>query len=58
MDTALVRLLKIGIYLTFKNLLTDALNEVMERRLPYLILSAEEFSKNYGDSKFEIVSVK
>ena len=58
MDTALVRLLNIGIYLTFKNLLTDALNEVMERRLPYLILSAEEFSKNYGDSKFEIVSVK
>ena len=58
MDTALVCLLNIGIYLTFKNLLTDALNEVMERRLTYLILSAEEFSKKNVDYKFEIVSVK
>jgi hypothetical protein len=50
-----VRLLNIGIYLAFKNLLTDALNETMEKRLPYLMLSAEDFSKNYGEQKFEIL---
>jgi len=54
-DSALVRLLNIGIYLAFKNLLTDALNETMEKRLPYLMLSAEDFSKNYGEQKFEIL---
>ncbi len=55
MDSALVRLLNIGIYLAFKNLLMDALNETLEKRLPYLMLSAEDFSKNYGEQKFEIV---
>jgi NCK-associated protein 1 len=55
-DLALVSLLNIGIYLSFKNLLSEALIEVMEKRLPFLILSAQDFSKNYGDHKFEIVS--
>lgn len=55
MDAALVRLLNIGIYLAYKNLLTEALNETLEKRLPYLMLSAEDFSKNYGEQKFEIV---
>lgn len=56
MDAALVRLLNIGIYLAYKNLLTEALNETLEKRLPYLMLSAEDFSKNYGEQKFEIVT--
>jgi hypothetical protein len=57
-DLALVSLLNIGIYLSFKNLLSEALSEIMEKRLPFLILSAQDFSKNYGDQKFEIVSLK
>lgn len=54
-DTALVKLLNIGIYLAFKNLLTDALNETLEKRLPYLMMSAKDFSQNYGEKKFEIL---
>lgn len=50
----MVRLLNIGIYLAFKNLLSEALNETLEKRLPYLMLSAEDFSKNYGEKKFEL----
>ncbi len=57
-DSALVRLLNIGIYLAFKNMLTEALNETLEKRLPYLMLSAEDFSHNYGEKKFEIVILK
>jgi hypothetical protein len=56
-DAALVRLLNIGIFLAFKSLLTEALNETLEKRLPYLMLSAEDFSKNYGEQKFEIVGL-
>ncbi len=33
----------------------EVLNETLEKRLPYLVLSAEDFSKNYGDHKFELV---
>ena len=54
-DLALVSLLNIGIYLAFKSLLMEVLNETLEKRLPYLVLSAEDFSKNYGDHKFELV---
>ena len=54
-DLALVSLLNIGIYLAFKNLLMEALHETLEKRLPYLILSGEDFSKNYGDQKYELV---
>jgi len=50
-----VRLLNIGIYLAFKSLLLEALNEVLERRLPFLMFSADVFSKNFGDPKFEMV---
>ena len=56
-DSALVRLLNIGIYLAFKSLLQEALHEVLEKRLPYLMFSADEFSKNFGDPKFEMVSL-
>ena len=56
-DSALVKLLNIGIYLAFKNLLTEALNETLEKRLPYLMMSADDFSQNFGDKKFEIVSL-
>ena len=56
MDSALVKLLNIGIYLAFKNLLTEALNEILEKRLPYLMMSSEDFSQNFGDKKFEIVN--
>lgn len=35
----------------------EVLNETLEKRLPYLVLSAEDFSKNYGDHKFELVRV-
>jgi hypothetical protein len=34
----------------------EALHETLEKRLPYLILSGEDFSKNYGDQKYELVS--
>ncbi|CAF1006447.1 unnamed protein product [Brachionus calyciflorus] len=54
-DLALVSLLNIGIYLAFKDMLTDCLNEILEKRLPYLMLSAEEFSKNFSDPKFELL---
>jgi NCK-associated protein 1 len=54
-DLALVSLLNIGIYLAFKNLLMEVLNETLERRLPYLVLSADDFSRNYGDNKFELI---
>ena len=55
MDSALVRLLNIGIYLAFKGMLHEALNEVLEKRLPYLMFSVDDFSKNFGDPKFEMV---
>lgn len=57
MDVALVCLLNIGLYLSFKSLLTETLNETLEKRLPYLMLSVEEFSKNYRDTKYELVSL-
>jgi NCK-associated protein 1 len=50
-----VRLLNIGIYLAFKNLLGEALNELLEKRLPYLMFSADDFSKNSSDPKFEML---
>ncbi len=54
-DAALVRLLNIGIYLAFKNLLMEALNEVLEKRLPFLMFSADDFSKNFTDPKFKML---
>lgn len=34
----------------------ETLNETLEKRLPYLMLSVEEFSQNYRDTKYELVS--
>ena len=36
-----------GVLISFKNLLSEALNEILEKRLPYLMSSAQDISKNY-----------
>ncbi len=52
---ALVSLLNIGIYLTFKNLFMQAMKSTLSDRLPYLMLSAEDFSESFIDQKFQLV---
>ena len=53
-DLALLSLLNIGIYLTFKNLYLEALNDTLEHRLPYLMLSASDFAESFVDNKFQL----
>ncbi len=52
---ALGRLLYMGELISFKNLLSEALNEVLEKRLPYLMSSAQDISKNYTIKKGEML---
>ena len=40
-------MLYIGVLLAFKNLLSEALNEVLEKRLPFLMYSVQDISKSY-----------
>jgi hypothetical protein len=40
-------ILAIGVLLAFKNLLSEALNEVLEKRLPFLMNSVQDISKAY-----------
>jgi NCK-associated protein 1 len=54
-DMALGRLLYMGVLISFKNLLSEALNEVLEKRLPYLMNSAQDISKNYTIKKGEML---
>jgi hypothetical protein len=56
-DLALLSLLNIGIYLTFKNIYMEAMRDTLEHRLPYLMLSAKDFSESFVDNKFQLVSV-
>jgi NCK-associated protein 1 len=54
-DLALLSLLNIGIYLTFKNIYMEAMRDTLEHRLPYLMLSAKDFSESFIDNKFQLV---
>jgi NCK-associated protein 1 len=56
-DTVLLSLLNIGIYLTFKNIYMEALHDTLEHRLPYLMLSAKDFSDSFVDHKFQLVGI-
>ena len=55
-DIALGRLLYIGVLIQFKTLLLEALNEVLDKHLPYLMFSANDVSKQITNKKFEMVS--
>ena len=46
-DSAIQHILAIGVLLAFKNLLSEALNEVLDRRLPFLMNSVQDISKAY-----------
>lgn len=54
----MISLLNIGIYLTFKSLFMEALHDSLEHRLPYLMMSAKDFSESFVDHKFQLVLVQ
>lgn len=54
-DLALGRLLHIGVLVAFKDLVGECLNELLDRRLPFLMFSAEDMTKTNQNTKFELV---
>jgi hypothetical protein len=54
-DLALGRLLHIGILVAFKTLIGECLNDLLDKRLPFLMFSAQDMTKTNQNTKFDLV---